>query len=142
METVRGGGLGSGLVFFGFGGREFRLDSDVDPDFEAGDTVTFALGPVGLAPGGDRLLKADIRDFNDPSQHYALLSENLDRFPAYIRFVPGTVDESWNIEEVIVEARISGGGVAAIFAHLTVPNAGNHLWLGNRSGLYLYLLRV
>jgi|SRR5215213_4154578 len=84
--TIRTGdrpdaGLGSGAAFLGIGGREFRLDSNIDPDFPRNSNASFALGGAPSTPQ-DRLLREALRQFNDPTQHFVLVTENLDFFPS------------------------------------------------------------
>jgi len=133
-----------GTAFLGIGGREFRLESRF-LDFQTGGLNRFTLGATVVETGNDRLVRPEIRAFNDPQQQDQLLSETLHRFPAYIRYAPRAADENWNIERVTVEVFADVGTVGmdhiirrvALWQILVEPE--NHLWLGNRSGLYLYL---
>jgi len=74
-----------------------------------------------------------------------LLTEHLNRFPAYIRFDPAESEERWQVEQVNVNVNIlvsidpPAQTTAAQNQNLV---GGNSLWLGNRMGHYLYLRRT
>ena len=81
IKTGRGSGFPGtdGDVYIRIGGREFFVDSEAD-DFEPGSDRTYTFGEG-----------ANVRDaaLNDPRSPYQLLTQNLNRFPINIRFVPG-----------------------------------------------------
>ncbi|MCA1576991.1 MAG: hypothetical protein LC794_06460 [Acidobacteria bacterium] len=127
LKTGNRSGAGTdGDIYLGIGGREFSLDSAVD-DFQqnADRTYTFGAGSnVSFAAA------------NNPSSPYELLTENLDRFPAYIRFAPKSRDDNWNIESVIATVNPGPGQL-----QYQALGGSNNLWLGVHSGLHCYLVR-
>ncbi|QKW09257.1 hypothetical protein HUT18_25615 [Streptomyces sp. NA04227] len=81
----------NGWVYLGIAGREFHLDSTED-DFEQGKVFTYTLGDG-----------ANVKDpaYNDPRSPQ-LDTDDLDRYPAYLRFEPAGSDPAWCLERVIV----------------------------------------
>src|SRR4029453_9160619 len=108
----------------GVGGREFYVDSGVN-DFEQGSDRTYTFGV-----GANVTAAAE----NDPRSPYPPQSENLGRFPVYLRLEPlGWESNNWNLERVTVT--VNPGAAQVQFDAL----AGGHLWLGTQYGLYCYL---
>lgn len=111
-----------GDVYLGLCGREFSIDTNRD-DFERGSGRTYILGE-----------NADIRnaDVNDPRKH-ELLTENMARFPLYIRFQPQTRGDNWLLQRADVRFNDS--------LHIDwdtspfIPLGSEGIWLGVRSGL-------
>jgi hypothetical protein len=99
--------------------------------------------PTPNIPGG-RQVRPELRANNDPSEQYVLLTELLDRFPAYIHFALGSnADEHWNIEFVNIEVRVSSQDPQGLLLMAYSNLSGTaHLWLGQRSGRYLYAFRT
>ena len=106
-----------GEVYLGICGREFRLDSSGN-NFERGAVDTFRLGAGGNVKNGDR---------NDPRSPQ-LRTEDLDKFPVYIRFDPVGSSPDWNLGFVVVQLGAEFGAIL---------NPG--LWLGRVSGKFCYL---
>ncbi len=107
-----------GDVYLGICGREFFLDSTSD-DFEKGANKTYKLGE------GANIKNQNLNDPRKPQ----LISEDLDKFPVYIRLEPSGGNPDWNITFVNVE--IGGTGYGVVFRQ--------GLWLGRRAGKVCFL---
>ena len=108
-----------GNVYLGLCGREFFLDSSGD-DFEKNSNFTYVRGD------GSTILN---KDGNDPRKPQ-LNAEDLDKFPAYIRFEPlGGSNSGWNLKSVNVEVAGTGYGI----------NYPAGIWLGEKAGKFCYL---
>ena len=114
-----------GDVYIGIGGREFGLDSAAD-DFERGSDRTYILGEGSNVTAG-----------GSPSFPYQLLTENLDRFPVYMRFSPKDRNDFWNLESVT--ATVNPGPAQVQFQAL---GGTDNLTLGTPFGLFCYLLKL
>lgn len=129
LKTAAAEGTGTdGDVFLGIAGREFYIDEDRD-DFENKDDHTYILGDSAS------ILHAE---FNDPRTEQ-LDTEDVYKFPAYIRFEPEDRDDNWllNIVQVTVNP-----GPDQIFLTRRVPSdplGRIGIWLGQRRGKILYL---
>jgi len=111
-----------GDVFLGLGGREFFVDSS-DNDFERGADKVYVFGQ------GANVLRPDQ---NDPRTPLPIDSNELTRFPIYLRLAAG-VGQDWNIG--LVELTVLWPGASATFSRLE----GNaNIWLGYKRGLYLH----
>jgi hypothetical protein len=119
-------GAGSDARFyFGIGGREFRLNIPGTDDFKADSDQTFILGTSSNIENPTR---------NNPSTPFQLVTENLDRYPKYIRFEPENDNDEWNLESITVTVNPGTGEV--VFSGLRGPGA--NLWLGARSTKVFY----
>ncbi len=128
LKTGARSGAGTdGDVYIGIGGREFYVDSAIN-DFEQGITTPYAFGT-----GANVNFAAN----NNPASPYQLLTENLERFPVYVRFEPDDRNDNWNLESVTVTVNPGPGQV-----QYQALGGSNHLWLGVHAGLYCYLLRT
>lgn len=118
---VENGAGTDGDVFVGICGREFRIDTSGFDDFEAGHVRDYRLGEDANIANAGR---------NDPRSPQ-LDSDNLDKFPVYIRFEPSGSGSDWNLStvRVSVEGRSYGAGFQ------------KGLWLGQSSGKFCYLSR-
>jgi hypothetical protein len=116
-NNISGAGT-DGDVFLGICGREFRLDTSQD-DFEAGTIARYLLGEQANIRNEDR---------NDP-RNPQLDTDDLDRFPMYMRFDPVDSDSDWNVTRVSVD--VEGRNYGAFFQ--------KGLWLSQRSGKFFYL---
>ena len=117
-----------GDVYLGICGREFSIDSEAN-DFQAGTpprTYTFGDGA-----------NINFRGSNDPREPYPLHTENLDRFPVYIRFAPENRSDNWDLDSVRVTVNPGPGEVR----YQALVSTG-HLLLGTHSGLYCYLFKL
>lgn len=131
VRVVTGNQSGAGTdgeVYVGICGREFYLDSAVD-DFEQGSDRTYTLG-VGA--------NINYAGYNDPRSPQ-LYTENLDRFPTYIRLEPTGSNPEWNLEEVTVTVNRGAGEV--VCSAVALRDRSN-LWLGQKYGKFCYLTRV
>ena len=127
LFTANRSGAGTdGDVYVGVGGREFSLDSESD-DFEQNDNRTYTFGNGA---------NVRFQESNDPRSPYQLLTEDLNRFPAYIRFAPKDRDDNWDLESVTVTVNPGAGQV-----QYQALGGSNHLWLGVHSGLHCYLFK-
>ncbi|MET0753358.1 MAG: PLAT/LH2 domain-containing protein [Pyrinomonadaceae bacterium] len=106
-------------VYLGICGREFFLDSPGN-DFVRGTTTTYILGE-----GAFNILD---KPLNDP-RHPQLRTEDLDRFPVYIRMEPSGDSPDWNLSTVTVEI----GGTGYFVNHT------KGIWLGRRAGKVCFL---
>jgi hypothetical protein len=107
IKTERQGS--DGIVYLGIGGTEFMIDSndpDID-DFEPFSDRTYWMGekPVILPSGSQE--NYGNPDYNNPLRPYQIFTENLDKFPVYIRF--NEIDDSifgevlgWRIRRIEV----------------------------------------
>ena len=141
LEIVTASEPGSepdGAVFLGIGGREFRIKS-ASEDFKAtGQPEWFILGPHTPEQSLEKPLHPAIEHFNNPIRHYSLTEKDVSEFPLYIRFVPTSGDDNWQIARVRAEVP----GSADPFHYETFENLTGEeatLWLGDRSGNILYL---
>jgi hypothetical protein len=77
ITTGKAGGAGTdGNVYIGMCGREFRIDSAID-DFERNTDNTYIFG------AGSNVNNSFT---NDPRSLYPVSVEDIEPFPAYIRF--------------------------------------------------------
>ena len=133
IRTGRGGSLAGtdGDVYIRIGGREFFVDSAAD-DFEQGSDRTYTFGEG-----------ANVRDaaLNDPRSPYQLLTENLNRFPINLRFLPGpgslAQEDVWILESITVTVNPGTGQV-----QFQALGGSDNLVLGKRAGLYCDLVRL
>jgi hypothetical protein len=130
LQTGDLSGAGTdGDVYLGLCGREFSIDTTSD-DFERGSGRSYVLGE-----------NADIRnaDVNDPRKQ-GLFTENVARFPVYIRFEPQTRGDNWLLQRADVRFNDS--------LHIDwdtapfIPIGSEGIWLGVRSGLFVHLFNV
>ena len=128
FTSHRRGADTDGAVYLGIGGREFHLDITGHDDFQQGNDLTYQLGEDANIADAER---------NDPREHFALSLGELGQFPVYIRFLPDSSRDDWNLAGVDVTAW--GADEARYF---TALGNGHHLWLGNKSGLFCYLRGV
>ena len=134
-QVKTGNRIGAGTdgdVYLGIGGREFFIDSAVD-DFEPGADRVYTFG------AGSNVTPA-LR--NDPRSPYQLLTENLGRFPVYVRFVTGASEslgreDEWNLESITVTVNPGAGQV-----QFQALGGSDHLLLGRQSGLWCHLVRL
>lgn len=110
-----------GKVYLGLGGREFRLNSGVD-DFIANSaptTFVFGLGStVNNSPD------------NDPRSPFPLTTENVDKYPIYIRFEPSSDTDIWTLASVTVSIFTT---TTAVKTYGGLAGTGIYLILGARS---------
>ena len=127
IVTVDSSNAGTdGDVYLGICGREFYLDTSIDK-FERGQIDQIILGEGSNLSNG--------RD-NNPRRPQ-LFTENLFRFPVYIRFAPERRTDNWFVESVNVTVNPGPGQ-----AEYTVLGGDDKLWLGARSGLFIHLFPV
>ncbi len=123
--NLQGAGT-DGYVYFGIGGREFRVDQRGEDDLEANkpeQIFTFsANGNMVNQP------------LNNPAADYVLKTEDLGKFPKYIRFEPANTNDNWNIAEIKV---VVNPGVSQI--EYNALGGSNHVWLGARNGKIVYI---
>jgi hypothetical protein len=130
LETGDLSGAGTdGDVYLGLCGREFSIDTTRD-DFEGGSGRTYVLGE-----------NADIRnaEFNDPRAH-GLFTENVARFPVYIRFQPQTRSDNWQL--LRADVRFNDSLHIDWDTRPFIPAGSEGIWLGVRSGLCVHLFDV
>lgn len=128
VQTADKDGAGTdGNVYLGFGGREFRADTDHD-DFEQDSSREYIFGE-----------RANVNNpgENDP-RNPQLQTENTERFPIYVRFQPTGGSDNWKL----LRAEVSLND--ALFPRWDTgdyisfrPDGG--IWLGIRSGLVVYI---
>ena len=133
IKTGRGSKLAGtdGDVYIRIGGREFFVDSAAD-DFEQGSDRTYTFGEG-----------ANVRDaaLNDPRSPYQLLTENLNRFPINLRFIPGPGSRGqgdvWLLESITVTVNPGTGQV-----QYQALGGSDNLVLGKRAGLSCDLVKL
>ncbi|WP_031073119.1 hypothetical protein [Streptomyces sp. NRRL S-118] len=120
-----------GIVYLGIAGREFNLDSDSD-DFERGAQFTYVLGE------GSNVKNSE---YNDPRKPQ-LDTDDLDRYPAYIRFVSAGQYPGWCLERVTVTVNPDSTTPHRFDNPRLIGLGENHrIWLYNEGGNQLYLKR-
>jgi hypothetical protein len=110
-KGIEGAGT-DGDVYLGIGGREFSVDSKYESydDFEPGNVRYYIFGEEPhplvdyLPEDNDFTLTTSVLypEYNDPKQPYPLDTDDMDKFPVYIRFEPEDDDDFWCLEGVIV----------------------------------------
>ena len=122
LETGEQSGAGTdGDVYLGLCGREFYIDSSKD-DFERGASRTYIFGDSN----SDRNVQHP--DLNDPNSHY-LETENLEKFPVYIRFQPHAGNpraDRWQLERA--DVYLNGSDVYDWTTFGIIRGVG--IWLG------------
>jgi hypothetical protein len=122
IVTANASGAGTdGSVYLGVCGREFHTDTNSD-DFERNSSRSYVFGE------GTNVNNAST---NDP-RHPALFTEDIDKFPIYIRFNPKSGSDSWILDRVSVSFN---DGLFPLYER----NQKEPLVLGSRSGLICYL---
>ena len=116
-----------GDVYLGLCGREFSIDTTRD-DFERGAARTYIVGE------GANIQNAAV---NDPRSQ-RLFTENVAKFPVYIRFQPRSRTDNRQLQRADVRfndsIHIDWDTVNFVFND---PAEG--IWLGVRSGLFVHL---
>jgi hypothetical protein len=92
-------------------------------DFERGDNRLYVLG------GGANIRHADQ---NDPRGPLQLDTDDVNRFPRWVRFEP---DNEWDLEGVIVT--LNPGDPSEV--QLRKLAGISHLWMGQTAGKFLFL---
>jgi len=130
LHTATDTGAGTdGRVYIGIAGREFLADSSRN-DFEAGDNYTFVFGD------GTNVLDPSRNDPRLPR----LDTDDLDRYPIYLRFEGVDNDDDWCLERVTASVNPGGSGS---YIYDNPRLAGDQkIWLGRRFGETLYLRRT
>ena len=138
IQTAKEENAGTdGDVYLGICGREFVIDTD-QKDFDKNSTKTYIIGDG-----------ANIKNSyeNDPRHHWIRHTEDLEKYPIYIRFeaieqkkelaVP-RYDVNWLLEYVRVQVNPkAGAGGEWIFEAL--KNRAEKLWLGQLYGKFCHL---
>lgn len=75
-------------------------------------------------------------DFNNPTKPYALDTDDIDKFPFYIRYA--NTEEPWLLE--LAEVRINPRDKSQDKKYKAPKNPGDHFRLGYHSGMIAYLL--
>lgn len=120
----REGAGSSGRFYLGIGGREFRLDIPGTNDFEQNMDQIFTLGEASNVGNPSH---------NDPRSPLQLITENLNKYPKYIRFEPESENDNWNLEEITITVNPGVGQV--VFSGLS---GDAHLWFGARNNRTFY----
>ena len=118
----------NGEVYLGICGREFYLDADRN-DFEKGDYWPYILGDAA------NILH---KQYNDPRKFWPRHTEDLEKFPVYIRFEPrrpGDPYDNWLLEQVTVKVNPGPGE----WTFEALAGEGVKLWLGLTRGKICYL---
>jgi hypothetical protein len=120
----RTGAGSSGTFYVGIGGREFRLNIPGTNDFEQNMDQIFTLGEASNLENASH---------NDPRSPVQLITENLNKYPKYIRFEPENSSDNWNLE--FISVTVNPGTGQTVFSGL----GGNaNLWLGARNTKIFY----
>ncbi len=130
LHIQTGGQSGAGTdgdVYLGLCGREFSIDSTRD-DFERGAGREYILGE------GANIRNADV---NDPRRR-RLFTENVAKFPVYIRFQPQSRSDNWQVQRA--DVRFNGSlHIDWDTVGFVANNPAEGIWLGVRSGLFVHL---
>jgi len=127
----------NGRVYLGIGGREFRIDKPGN-QFQKGDTDFFTIGDGSNIEFSDFNNLPIIGDNNSPRIEF----ETLSNYPVYIRFEPQDNEDNWNVEDVKVQVtQYNDDPLVATSNKRMFIDLGSNIWLGKRSGLFLYLDR-
>jgi hypothetical protein len=110
-----------GSVYVGICRREFCCDTTAN-DFERGSNRKYIFGE------GSNVLNAAANDPRKPQ----LILEDVDRFPIYIRLEQGSSD-AWLLQRATVHLNEH---ITQDFESFVLPGG---IWLGKKSGAYLYL---
>jgi hypothetical protein len=121
----RTGGGTDGLVYFGIGGREFRIDQPNVNDLEPNMNQIFTFSATGNNAN---------QSLNNPAAQYVMRTEDLSKFPKYVRFEPHGNDDNWNIETLKVVVNPGANQI-----EFNALNGSNHIWLGARNGKIVYI---
>ena len=131
IKTAVGALAGTdGFAYFGLCGREFRISS-TDDDFEAGSDRIYTYGAGA---------NVEFSNFNDPRSPFAIRTEDVSIFPAYVRFVPSArgeilgLGDTWEIESI--RLTLNPGSEEIV---LTALGGSNRILLGHVGGLICYL---
>lgn len=131
IQTGNLSGAGTdGDVYLGLCGREFSIDSTRD-DFERGATRSYVLGD------GANINNAAV---NDPRSQ-RLFTENVSKFPVYIRFQPQTRTDNWQVQRADVRFE-DALHIDWDTVNFVSNDPAKGIWLGVRSGLFLHLENV
>ena len=118
-----------GEVYIGFCGREFHVGTSYE-DFERGTNRSYSAGTNALEE------EVNLRNpkINDPRTLPPLDSEDIDRYPIYVRFEPIGRYDDWCLQYISVTA-------AGIKYEALEPEDDSTIYtvLGYKSGKYLYL---
>jgi len=126
----------NGRVYLGLGGREFRLDKPGN-QFQRANVDNFIIGDGSNIENPDNVntLPA-LGNNNSPRVEF----EDLANYPTYIRFEPRNKNDNWNIEDVNVEViQYNDSPLGSTVNKKTFVDLEGNVWLGVRSGLFLYL---
>lgn len=138
--TVHGSGT-DGDVYVGIGGREFSIDSEKE-DFELGQDRTYILGEKpAVLPTNIDIVPVTYASLNDPRILYKLKTENLYKYPVYVRFEPEDRNDIWGLEYVSVSVNPTSG-VEPFFVYEALEVRGDLVPLGTNMGKYCYLHRT
>jgi hypothetical protein len=118
----------NGRVFVGMGGREFLLDRAGRNDFGRNNNDHFVLG----VPNNVDVVKNS--DQNDPNQLLPLDTDDLSRFPIYLRLEAVT---GWHLTGATLKIT-SNAGVET----LTALPGNQNLFLGPETGTVLFIKRA
>ncbi|ONK14767.1 hypothetical protein [Streptomyces sp. MP131-18] len=132
LQTAKDSDAGTdGWVYLGIAGREFHVETS-DNDFEPGAAYTYVFGENANVLDPER---------NDPGAP-RISTDDLDRFPAYIRFEPRNNDDAWCLDEVSVVVN-PASELPHRFSNPAVIGAAEHrkVWLGQKTGKSIHLRR-
>jgi hypothetical protein len=117
-----------GDIYLGVCGREFYVDSQSD-DFERGSSAEYIFGDGANVSNPQA---------NDPRVQ-GLHTDNVRRFPVYIRFQPTSRTDHWNM--ALADLTFNGESFPRWITNNYInPKTG--IWLGTRSGMYVHFLNL
>ncbi|MER7538405.1 hypothetical protein ABTX77_26995 [Streptomyces sp. NPDC097704] len=132
LKTAKESDAGTdGWVYLGIAGRELHVDT-TNNDFEPGAEFTYVFGQDANVLDAER---------NDPTAP-RLNTDDLDRFPLYIRFEPKNGSDNWGLDEATVLVN-PGTDLPHRYSNPAVIGAADHrkIWLGQKTGKMLHLRR-
>lgn len=120
----------SGEVYLAMCGREFRIEPEIGR-FDKGSDRTFELGGTIRRRVGQNVKNSEDNDPRVPQ----LDSDDLSKFPMYVRFEPSSTNPKWNLGEVHVTVTLENNND---FNFRRVLDSFG-LWFGQAAGKYCFL---
>lgn len=124
-----------GGVYLGIGCKEFFLTGFMDRVFRPGLVETIMLSELSEAIVFDRRLNIGISPYDsDACYPYQIITDDLPKCPLYIRFEPGSENDYWDLDELIVIVDTDSKHVV-----LSALGEKSYLWSGIRGSKVMFL---
>jgi hypothetical protein len=121
-----------GDVFLGIGGREFNLDNSYD-DRKKGAKDDYQIGPLGQS-------KVNNPENNNTTSPQ-IQTEDIDKFPVYIRFEPHGSGPDWCLEYAKMWT-VSVSPDQTEKEGRVYESKPTKLWLGTKHGKFVFLKKM